>query len=639
MPALCDWANGVFKPRFPDEPTVYSPKFAPLDAHRALGVPGTGVVALTIPAAVRQGDVGQEEASRIARVIRSEVDAGRRGFGEFLILTRKKSDRLKPYAEALEALQIPVEVSGAGAFGESVEVASLALLLRALADPQDSVPLIGVLRGPLFGLSDPDLFAYQQAVGWFSIFSDAAPTGAGAAGVAAALGSLGAMFRLTRVLPTGAALERILERTGYLALAATSPGGVEAGDLLHAIDRVRAVVESGFSLLDAAEALEDDAEESSEVESLPLEPGRPGVVRLMNLHKAKGLEAPVVFLADPCGGFEPRVDVRIIREGTDARGYLLITRKVGEHGNERVAEPVGWAGYEAEERRYLDAEQERLLYVAATRACDTLVVGRWAKPGGGDKRAWGAFDAHLTTAPELAVPATVALPVSERVDLSGAAASTARATRESAHAKVLRPSWSAASVTSEAHHIAKMTVANEPAPGDPTRVIAADTPSRRADAGVAWGTLIHGLLEHAMRHKAATREDLRRLAMWLTVEEPQLRAVIDEALDTVQAVAVADFWTEARASVECHEEAPFSVRDDDGPLPKVLSGTIDLIYRTIGRWRLVDYKTDTDGPAADLRARYAPQINSYERAWQRFEKRPVESRVVATRAPSPSQTD
>ena len=64
---------------------------------------------------------------------------------------------------------------------------------------------------------------------------------------------------------------------------------------------------------------------------------------------------------------------------------------------------------------------------------------------------------------------------------------------------------------------------------------------------MAWGTLIHGLLEHAMRHPAATRDDLRRLAMWLTVEEPQLRAVIDEALDTVERAARADFWQRAQS--------------------------------------------------------------------------------------------
>ncbi len=105
------------------------------------------------------------------------------------------------------------------------------------------------------------------------------------------------------MLPAAAALDRILEDTGYLALAATTPGGVDAGDVLHAVDRVRQVVEDGGSLADAADALDADSEAANEVESLPLEPGRTDVVRLMNLHKAKGLEADVVFLADPAGGF------------------------------------------------------------------------------------------------------------------------------------------------------------------------------------------------------------------------------------------------------------------------------------------------------------------------------------------------
>ena len=89
---------------------------------------------------------------KIATYIRSEVDAGRRRFRDFLILTRKKRDRIAPYADALKSLNIPVEVSGAGAFGESAEVKALTVLLRALADPQDALSLVTVLRGPLFGI-------------------------------------------------------------------------------------------------------------------------------------------------------------------------------------------------------------------------------------------------------------------------------------------------------------------------------------------------------------------------------------------------------------------------------------------------------------------------------------------------------
>ncbi len=100
------------------------------------------------------------------------MDAGRRQFRDFLILTRKKKDRIAPYADALEALNVPLEVSGAGAFGDSAEVRALTLLLRALAEPQDAVLLVAVLRGPLFGLSDPELFAFKQAGGWFSVFHE-----------------------------------------------------------------------------------------------------------------------------------------------------------------------------------------------------------------------------------------------------------------------------------------------------------------------------------------------------------------------------------------------------------------------------------------------------------------------------------
>ena len=75
-----------------------------------------------------------------------------------------------------------------------------------------------------------------------------------------------------------------------------------------------------------------------------------------------------------------------------------------------------------------------------------------------------------------------------------------------------------------------------------------DTASHRADTGVAWGTLVHGLLEHAVRHPAATDEDLRRLASWLTMEEPHLRAVIDRAIETVRVVVSSDALTAACAA-------------------------------------------------------------------------------------------
>ena len=632
-PQLCNWANDVFRTRFPAEPTVHAPRFAPLDANPDNKLSGE---VCTLTHTCDKSEVLAQDAEQIARWIRAEVDAGRRQFSDFLILTRKKKDRIAPYAHALEALNIPVEASGAGAFGDSREVQALTVLLRALADPQDPLSTIAVLRGPLFGISDPELFDFKQRGGWFSLFHDPDAPGQPDGPVSSALVLLNRYYRWTRVLPAAAALERVLEDSGYLALAGTTPGGVDAGDLVHAVDRVRQVVETGGSLDDAADALEADRDANSEVESLPLESGRTNVVRLMNLHKAKGLEANVVFLADPLGGVKARVDVHIARSDLNPRGWLkLVRRSETSYAETVLGEHADWDAHEAAELRYLQAEEDRLLYVAATRARQLLVVSRWT--GKANNAAWQVLDGFLANARELSLPATMTAPTVVPQDCSMAVQTAAAKARDTRHAHVNQPSWSAASVTEEARHIARMTRSVAASADDPSKVVVADTPSHRADAGQAWGTLVHGLLEHAMRHRSATREDLRRLAMWLTVEEPQLRTVIDEALETVQAVASGAFWAEAKESPECHEEAPFAVLEKRDGLSTVLNGVIDLVHRTPGGWKIVDYKTDRDAGAETLSAKYAGQIADYERAWKRFVPENVASVLISARVKDTSQ--
>jgi ATP-dependent helicase/nuclease subunit A len=658
-PALCEWANGVFRNLFPTEPTQHAPKFAalvPKDEEGAAAPVKAGLSTLTYGGS-RDGD-----AERIAAYIRSEVDAGRRRFKDFLILTRKKKDRIAPYASALEAQNVPIEVSGAGAFGDSVEVAALANLLRALADPQDPIALVAVLRGPLFGISDPELFAHRQSGGWFRLRqgsgvhasrADADDEVGGDAGgrpgatdrVAFALATLGDYYRWTRVLPAGAALERMLEATGYLALASTTPGGVEAGDLLHAVDRVRQVVEDGGSLADAADALEDAGAESNEVESLPLEPGRADVVRVMNLHKAKGLEADVVFLADPTGGVRTdKVDVHVRRDGDRALGWFELWMKFGEHGRKTLGEHADWPQHEAAERPYLAAEEHRLLYVAATRARHMLVVSRFT--GSGSNSAWGALNDHLGDAQELPVPDEVVAHEPEPQDTAPQLEATFIAQAAAAHEAARAASWSISAVTAETRHVTRITRSADATADDPTKVVGTDTAAHRADAGMAWGTLMHGLLEHAMRYPNATREDLHRLALWLTVEEPQLRRSLDDAIETVLRVAKAPFWREVKAG-EHYEEAPFIYllrraggrRKEEGGSSHgtedraqregcdLVTGVIDLLYGSPEGWRVRDYKTDV----ALLPEAYAGQLKAYCQALEAMEERVVDAELVHVR--------
>ena len=325
----------------------------------------------------------------------------------------------------------------------------------------------------------------------------------------------------------------------------------------------------------------------------------------MNLHKAKGLEAGIVFLADPGGGMGKWIDVHIKREGARALGWFKVEKKSeGSFAAKLLGEHADWEEHKAAEEPYLEAEEDRLLYVAATRARQMLVVSRSASNKG--KPAWGVLNDNLAAAKELPMPATVSVGSPKPPTTPAKTQAEALAARVAANDEVNSPSWSITSVTAEAKHIATMAAAGDPAAtDDATAAVRQDTPSHRAEAGMAWGTLIHGLLEHAMRHENASREDLRRLAMWLTVEEPQLRAVIDLALDTVERAAKAEFWTEARAAVHS-AEAPFTNRASAA----LTNGVIDLLYQTDVGWRVVDYKTDravSDG-------KYERQLDAYRDA-------------------------
>jgi ATP-dependent helicase/nuclease subunit A len=605
-PQLCNWANEVFQTRFPAGPTVHAPRFAALDPSNDTA--GFGGV-FTLTHNCERDALQEQDAEKIATYIRSEVDAGRRRFHDFLILTRKKRDRIVPYAHALKSVNIPVEVSGVGAFGTSPKVEALTVLLRALGDPQDVLSLIAVLRGPFFGISDLELFAFKQAGGWFSLFyepSGATPSTA-LSSAHSALRALRQYYRWTRILPAAAALDRVLEDTGYSALASTTPGGVDAGDILHAVDRIRQVIERGGSLPDAADALEADREATNEVESLPLEPGRTDVVRLMNLHKAKGLEANVVFLADPAGGLTPRVDVHIERTDMGALGWLKIVRtSEGSFAAKVLGEHADWSTHEAAELPYLQAEEDRLLYVAATRAREMLVVSRSTEKL--RTPAWGVLNTFLEGALELTVPPSVCVAPVVPLDCESAMQIAASNRQAAAHSLVNQSSWQVTSVTAEARHIVSMTRSFVAPADDPSKVVTTDTPSHRADAGQAWGTLIHGLLEHAMRLKHTTSDDLRRLGMWLTVEEPQLRPVLDLAVNTVLQVSKAVFWDEAKKS-EHSVETPFAFAEGPGA---ILTGVIDLMFGHDGHWRIIDYKTDVG--LTDLVTSYQAQLKMYERA-------------------------
>ena len=109
-------------------------------------------------------------------------------------------------------------------------------------------------------------------------------------------------------------------------------------------------------------------------------------VRLMNLHKAKGLEAPVVFLAIPYLTQKHEPEYHIERQDIVPKGHFQI-RKFNYFGKcKTIAQPQKWKDYGQIEKSYLEAEETRLLYVATTRAKNALVISSFSEDSQDDNK-------------------------------------------------------------------------------------------------------------------------------------------------------------------------------------------------------------------------------------------------------------
>ena len=594
-PAICDWANTVFSGMFPAQPTAQEPAYQSLNPCGTDPTQSPGVWKLIHPAGVEQKELRAADARAIAGFVRQTVESGTRSWGDFLVLTRKKRGRLGDYTAVFDAARIPYEVSGSGGLLDSLYVEALMGVVVAATRPEDGIAVIGALRGACFGISDPELYEYRRTDGVFNLSVPVPPEMQGP--VAAALRTLQGWRKLIRELPGGAALTRILEESGLLAKAvASSPGGGEAGKLMYAVDCLRASCESGLSLADAVLALEEAIDDESDAPVL--EPGRRDVVRIMNLHKAKGLEGKVVFLADPLGGVRPRANLRVVREG-GTTGYIAVTKPRGEYQEEILAAPLEWDRYEAEEFGFVEAEERRLLYVAATRARETLIVSEWeGKPRGTVVRPWQKLSERIAADRKLVIPALPEDPVTALPDLSAAARAAAVANRQARRDEITAPGYSVVAISSLATSGGREVDSEIEGP-----------------AGRDWGSLIHALLEYAAANVECSRGDLEAIARFHLGSSSTLIDSIPEALDTIEAVRSSSFWIGVKSAAKRMTEVPVGGMQT-GPVPRIARGIVDLAFETAEGWHIVDYKTDI-ASLAQLEAMYGLQVRTYAEIWQR----------------------
>ena len=647
--ALCAWCNDAFDALFAE------PELADLQAdyvdflpHRPDGADPHAIRRLPVPdVAYNRGDaIAQHNAGEIARTIRLAVERGGASdtlnlppdtfdgapqYSDFLILTRTKS-RLAHYAEALAAHGIPYTITGSEDLGDAPALRALVDLLAAARRPDDPVAAVAYLRGALVGLSDDALYALKRAGVDFGALpdGDAALEEWDAPALDAALAGRfrNAVARLhaTRThlqnRRPAFALASVLEDSGLFAAAAHPPdpaqASLDAGRMLRLATHIRHRAADGDTWTDIADDLQDLLDGERTEDGMTLDTGQSQAVRVMNVHQAKGLQAPVVFLADPYGsGGSGHTPTRHVRRDT---GELVAPAvRQWTHNTSITHAPLGWhadsdAAFVTEEARHATAEAHRLLYVAATRAKNLLVVSTYPKKRRSGP--WGPLADPLDHAdvPELTVPD--ALPdalQSTTSDVLAPNLDAHRQRRAAALDAVSPPSFHETTVTQRAHGLD----ADADAVGD------------ASGFGKGFGRALHALFEEAVRHRhtpdALTRDHVRAF-LTMDGDAPSDARAVRHAEALLHALHESDFWPDVCAADRAFTEYPFAVSLADAPETLVLRGTIDLVYRTPTGWHLVDYKTDrltTSPEALDRFDAYAEQVRQYAAAWNAHADAPI----------------
>jgi ATP-dependent exoDNAse (exonuclease V) beta subunit len=279
-------------------------------------------------------------------------------------------DITRPYLRALEARGVRHLLVGGKAFHDREEIEALRAALMAIEWPDDQLSVFATLRGPLFAISDEDLLEYHhysgagRREGRFHPFAIPDDLPDGLAHVRDALTLLGALHKQRNRVPVADTIAALFAATRAHVALVLRPGGEQAlANVLHVAELARQYeLEGGMSFRGFVDVLQEAAAAGEAAEAPILEEGSDGV-RLMTVHKAKGLEFPVVILADMTARLTPYE----INRHIDAERAVCAVRIGGWMPKDLIDHRDDELARERE-------EAERIAYVAATRARDLLVV-------------------------------------------------------------------------------------------------------------------------------------------------------------------------------------------------------------------------------------------------------------------------
>ncbi len=601
-----------------------------------------------------------DEKAKAARPVR---------YGDVAVLFRKTT-RLHVYEEALEREGVPyLAVAGHG-FYKQQEVLDVLALLRVLEDPGDDLSLAGVLRSPYFAVSDEGLVRLRQACEgalWDAVAAAGTVPRLGDGdrrGLTRAAAALPRWRGLKDRLGLGPLVEAVVFASGYAASAVGRFGGARAyANLRQLVDLARGFERSGpHALGDYVGYVADFMRSEMRQEQATVDVAGADTVRLMTIHKAKGLEFPVVVVPDLGGHTDGQPPVVRCHPTSG-----LAVRLRDDDGEKRS--PAAVALGKAADRAADQAEAERVFYVAATRGKDHLILLSHSAQSRGHDGTWlDALSAALNLKEILAAGSegeheAAAGTGRLAVYLRPPEPETHRHDRRRvgprdvfANGRVVWVTLAERAARAPEHAAARLQHVGPPGgTAPPTRVTATalnawrrcprlwtwqavhhlgDPAARASDrpdglSPLTFGTLVHRALEvcHSASPQAVTAAVETALRDAPPLREAERGPSRDRLREAVEAFFRTELGQAILAAEKVFREVPFVLE-----LAEVeVAGVMDVLMRDAsGDWHVVDYKT-TAGPgdAAALAERSRLQLGLYALAAGRWLGEPVAAWWVA----------
>ena len=567
--------------------------------------------------------------------------------GDLTILTRARSN-WNFYTNELEDLGLPFSaLIGGSAVLDTQEFRDILNCLKAIDDPSDQPATVGALKSIFFGCNDQDLFAWANANGKFSCTADLPDLSDDTEPIRRAMELLKHFNALSHNLQPAILIEQLIRERQTRELMFLEPDpepGLRRLDLV--VELARSFNEEGAtSLRDCINRFNEYKDANQDVREEPAHEFDQGKVRLMTMHAAKGLEFPIVILADLASG-----------ESHDNPTLLIDDSKVDAEANIGINLGGGTdfraGNYQELRDKYKTAdalEKTRLVYVAATRARDHLFVSRNRKQtdrktntakideyvGGEDSSLWSPVPPEWHSLQYKHQP-----PNQESETM-----------RESED----RESWSlnhqnTLATASTRPWISPSSIKTGTDAAVPESAVKPDYFTARYESDLAGrgraatniGSAVHAAIQRVLESQNPNVEQIAR-------SEAERHGVIENAEEVASLTSATirmpliqhassleprDVWIETSVAV--------AMNTPDAEV-KTIEGQVDLIYRlpdeTLG---IADFKTDRsfNRSISEMAEPYIPQLGAYAYAVQKATGIPVtEATILFSRLAADNQGD